>query len=70
MAWTRSANVSKVLGFLETFQKRVHGVDISSKSGKSGAQPTRRNFSAGGFAESAKLEQAIKANLKGLGYGG
>ena len=22
------------------------------------------------FAESAKLEQAIKANLKGLGYGG
>ena len=23
----------------------------------------------GQFAESAKLEQAIKANLKGLGYG-
>ena len=22
------------------------------------------------FAESAKLEQAIKANLRGLGYGG
>ena len=24
----------------------------------------------GQFAESAKLEQAIKANLRGLGYGG
>jgi type I restriction enzyme M protein len=24
---------------------------------------------AGQFAESAKLEQAIKANLRGLGYG-
>jgi hypothetical protein len=25
---------------------------------------------SGQFAESAKLEKAIKANLKGLGYGG
>lgn len=33
-------------------------------------QPGRRSFSEGGFAESAKLEQAIKANLRGLGYGG
>ena len=30
----------------------------------------RRSFSEGGFAESAKLEKAIKANLRGLGYGG
>jgi len=30
----------------------------------------RRSLSEGGFAASAKLEQAIKANLKGLGYGG
>lgn len=29
----------------------------------------RRSFSEVGFAESAKLEQAIKANLGGLGYG-
>jgi hypothetical protein len=34
------------------------------------AQPVRRSLSEGGFAESAKLEQAIKANLRGLGYGG
>ena len=34
------------------------------------AQLARRSFSEGGFAESAKLEKAIKANLKGLGYGG
>jgi hypothetical protein len=34
------------------------------------AQPVGRSFSEGGFAESAKLEQAIKANLRGLGYGG
>ena len=32
------------------------------------AQPGRRSFSEGGFAESAKLESAIRANLKGLGY--
>ena len=34
------------------------------------AQPALRSFSEGGFVESAKLEKAIKANLKGLGYGG
>ena len=44
------------------------------------AQPVRRSFSEGGFAESATLEhlsavalakaEAIKANLRGLGYGG
>ena len=33
------------------------------------AQFAIRNFSEGGFAESAKLEQAIKRNLEGLGYG-
>ena len=33
------------------------------------AQLVHRSFSEGGFAESAKLEQAIKANLRGLGYG-
>ena len=33
------------------------------------AQPVRRRPGEVGFAESAKLEQAIKANLKGLGYG-
>jgi len=33
-------------------------------------EPALRSFSEGGFAESAKLEKAIKANLKGLGYGG
>jgi hypothetical protein len=27
-------------------------------------------FACAQFAESAKLEQAIKANLRGLGYGG
>ena len=32
------------------------------------AQFAIRNFSEGGFAESAKLEQAITANPKGLGY--
>ena len=34
------------------------------------AQLVRRSLGEGGFAESAKLEQAIKANLRGLGYGG
>jgi len=34
------------------------------------AQPVRRSFSEGGFAESAKLEKAIKANLRGLGNAG
>ena len=34
------------------------------------AQLGRRSLGEGGFAESAKLEQAIKANLRGLGYGG
>ena len=44
------------------------------------AEPALRSFSEGGFAESAKLEhlsaealakvEAIKANLRGLGYGG
>jgi type I restriction enzyme M protein len=34
------------------------------------AQSVRRSLGEGGFAESAKLEQAIKANLRGLGYGG
>ena len=34
------------------------------------AEPTLRSFSEGGFFESAKLEEAIKANLRGLGYGG
>jgi len=34
------------------------------------AQPARRSFCEGGFAESAKLQKAIKSNLKGLGYGG
>ena len=29
----------------------------------------RHSLGDGGFAESAKLEQAIKANLQGLGYG-
>ena len=43
-------------------------------------EPALRSFSEGGFAESAKLEhlssvalakdEAIKANLKGLGYVG
>ena len=33
------------------------------------AQLGRRSLGEGGFAESAKLERAIKANLKGLGYG-
>ena len=33
------------------------------------AQLARRSFSEGGFAESAKLELAIKANLGGLSYG-
>jgi hypothetical protein len=32
------------------------------------AQPVRRSLGKGGFAECAKLEQAINANLKGLGY--
>jgi len=32
------------------------------------AQPVRRSLDEGGFAESAKLEQAIKANLRGLGF--
>lgn len=36
-------------------------------SAVSTAQPVRRSFSEGGFAESAKLEAAIRANLKGLG---
>ena len=34
------------------------------------AQLGHRSLGEGGFAESAKLEQAIKANLRGLGYGG
>ena len=34
------------------------------------AQPVRRSLGEGGFAESAKLEQVIKASLGGLGYGG
>lgn len=34
------------------------------------AQPVRRRLGEVGFATSAKLEQAIKANLNGLGYGG
>jgi type I restriction enzyme M protein len=34
------------------------------------AQSALRSYSKEGFAESAKLEQAIKANLRGLGYGG
>ncbi len=33
------------------------------------AQLVRRSLGEGGFAESAKLEQAIKAKPKGLGYG-
>lgn len=33
-------------------------------------QRGHRSLGEGGFAESAKLEQAIKANLRGLGYGG
>lgn len=32
--------------------------------------PELAEWGEGGFAESAKLEQAIKANLRGLGYGG
>ena len=34
------------------------------------ALPVRRSISEGGSAESAQLKQAIKANLRGLGYGG
>lgn len=34
------------------------------------AQPVRRRPGEVGFAESAKLEHTIKANLRGLGYGG
>ena len=34
------------------------------------AQLGRSSLGEGGFAESATLEQAIKANLRGLGYGG
>ncbi|SFN54111.1 hypothetical protein SAMN05216289_12931 [Dokdonella immobilis] len=37
---------------------------------KTTAQPVRRSLSEGGFAESANLEEAMKANLGGLGYGG
>ena len=70
MAWTRFFDVSKFRGFLDTFQKRVHGVDISAKREKPGAQPARRSLSEGKFAESVQREQAIKANLRGLGYGG
>jgi len=33
------------------------------------AQLGRRSLGEGGFAEVAKLEKAIKANLRGLGYG-
>jgi hypothetical protein len=58
MAWTRSGNVSKSREFLDTFSEHVHGVDMFQIS-----LHTQ-------FAESAKLEQAIKANLRGLGYGG
>ena len=32
-------------------------------------EPALRSFSEGGFAESTQLEQAIKTNLRGLGYG-
>jgi hypothetical protein len=31
-------------------------------------EPALRSFSEGGFADSAKLEQAIKANLASLGF--
>lgn len=34
------------------------------------AQPVRRSVSEDGIAESAKLEHAINANLRGLEYGG
>ena len=33
------------------------------------AGPVPKNCGAAGFGESAKLEQAVKANLRGLGYG-
>ena len=68
IAWTRSGNVSNVREFLDTSPEHVHGVDMFQ--GKLHVQPVRRSLGGGGFAESAKLEQAIKANLRGLGYGG
>jgi hypothetical protein len=58
MAWTRSGNVSKFFEVLDTFPEHVRGVDMLAS--ELHAQ----------FAESAQLEQAIKANLRGLGYGG
>lgn len=57
MAWTRSRNVSKFCDYLDTFSEHVHGMDMFQISRH--AQ----------FAESAKPDKAIKANLKGLGYG-
>jgi hypothetical protein len=37
-------------------------------SALSTAQLGRRSLGEGGFAESAKLEQAIRTNLRGLGF--
>jgi len=74
---TRSGNMSKPstyrgdasnTGLLATLPEHVPAVDISP-AGRH-ARPVRRGLSQGRFAESAKLEQTIKANLRGLGYGG
>jgi hypothetical protein len=43
-------------------------VGLNDLAAERHAEPARRSFSEGGFAEPAKLEQAIKANLRGLGY--
>ena len=67
MAWTRSGNVSKFSEFLDTFPEHVRGVDMIATE----RHAQLADLSAGeAQAEFAKLEQAIKANLRGLGYGG
>ena len=58
MPSTYPGDASRNPSFLDTFPKRVPVVDMFAT--ELHAQ----------FAESAKLEQAIKANLRGLGYGG
>jgi len=67
MAWTRSGNVSKFFDSLDTFPEHVRRVNMFASE----RHTQLADLSAcEAQAESAKLEQAIKANLRGLGYGG
>ncbi len=77
MPSTSRRDMSKRTCFLDTFQEHGHAVAMfpirQYAQPDRRTRPSRRNLAEThdevGFAESAKLEQAIKANLRRLVYG-